>query len=156
MVRTLLFYKSWPYSIGKLGNIRFIVSLIILYIYYHAFDLFNTSTGLYSEGLFYYVFPAIFGGYLVYDIIKNKEYLGKSKEEKKDLIYRAAITLVFFLFFLITVPAYYYLAVVKIWGSCQLGIYDICKPVFIGLFLFVVILYRIKKIHKKTKKRFKE
>lgn len=151
-------YRSithWPYSIGKLGNIRFIISIFIIYVYYYAFDLFHTSDGIYSEGLFYYIFPVIFGAYFVYDIIKNLEYKEKSKKEKKDLIYRAAITFVFLIFFIVSAFGYYYLAIIEIWGNLELGNFVIWKPVFIGLFFLMIILYRFKKRHIKAKQRFK-
>jgi hypothetical protein len=151
-------YRSithWPYSIGFLGNARFIISLFIIYVYYYAFALFKTENVKYSEGLFYYIFPVIFGAYFFYDIIKNLEYKDRSQKEKKDLIYRGAITLVFLIFFILASIGYYYLAGVEVFGLLELGEVIIWKPVFIVLFFIMIILYRFKKRHIKSKQRFK-
>jgi len=145
-------YRSqthWPYSIGLLGKVRFVISVSILYIYYHAFYLFANN----SNGLFYYVFPLIFLAYLAYDTVKNIEYKDDS-EGGVDLINRLLITLLFLAFFISASYIFYLFITDNIPPVLNVGVLDSWKIEFLLIFSVLMGVYRYKKRRIKSELRF--
>jgi hypothetical protein len=141
--------SHWPYSIGLLGKFRFVISLSILYIYYHAFYLFANN----SNGLFYYVFPLIFVAYFAYDTVKNIEYKDDT-ENGVDLINRLLITLLFLAFFIIASYTFYLFTTDDVPPILDVGDLDSWKIEFLTIFAVLIGVYRIKKRRIKSELRF--
>lgn len=145
-------YRSithWPYSTGFLGKARFVTSLFILYIYYHALFLFENNL----NGIFYYTFPLIFGAYLIYDMFKNREYKD-DLEEKGDLRYRLLITAVFLGLFIIPSSWFYNMTVLKISPLLPVNDSDSWKIEYLIIFSALIGGYRFIKRRITTIQRF--
>ena len=148
--------RHWPYSTAKTGITRFIVSLSLLYLYYQSVNLLAGVNRQHYDDTLLYVLPAIFSGYVVYDVLKYLEYRNTAKRERKDIGYRLIITAVFFGSFLGLSAFYYHLAIVGSIIPLETGSIIVLRPLFIAIAVVLVIVYRYKKWHIKGKKRFDE
>jgi hypothetical protein len=145
-------YRSlthWPYSTGGLGKARFVTSLTILYIYYHALFLLENN----SNGLYYYIFPLIFATYLIYDIIKNLEYRDEVIEGQ-DLGYRLMITLLFLGFFTVASIWFYNIQIMNLSPLIPVDTLNSWKLEFLTVFSILIASYRLIKRRITTTQRF--
>ena len=145
-------YRSlthWPYSAGGLGKARFVTSLSILYIYYHALFLFENN----PNGIYYYIFPLIFGAYLIYDIIKNLEYRD-DMEERGDLNYRLWITVLFLIFLTSASLWFYNFDQMNLAPLIPVNSADSWKIEFLIVFSILIATYRLRKRRITTTQRF--
>lgn len=90
-----------PHSENALGNFRFITDLIIMFLYYYLLSLANPDKIHRYGETFIWVFPAIFGAYIVWDILKYFEYKCDAQKAIKDRKRRLWITVGFFIVFVI-------------------------------------------------------
>ena len=100
-----------PHSENSLGNFRFIVDLIIIFLYYYLISLADPSKEAQFHEAFIWVFPAIFLAYIGWDWLKFFEYksdLSKAVLQRKK---RALITVYFFLAFSVQSFIYQYVSV---------------------------------------------
>ena len=150
-------YRSithWPYTTGQFGIGRFITSIFIVFIYYYTFNIFNDSISDRRDEFFMFSFPIIFGAYLLYDSIKNREYSDISRREKKDLSYRLAITLVFLIIFIILAILFYLITDEKFFEYSSVVDSEVWKIVFLILLGLTIFAYRYKKRAFKSGQRF--
>jgi hypothetical protein len=139
--------SHWPYSTGFWGKARFVISLSILYIYYHAFYLFENN----SNGFFYYIFPFIFIVYFAYDVVKNIEF---RKEIGVDLVNRLLVTLLFLSFFIMASYSCYLFIKNEVPPILNVGVSDSWKIEFLIIFSVMIGYYRFKKRRITSELRF--
>lgn len=134
----------WPYSVGTLGIVRFILSILILFVYYYTFNLFSEPTDIKRNDFFIYPLPIAFFAYLVYDDVKNKEYGKASKKERAEMEYRLSITMLFLIISIALAIFYYSINVAKFFETYSLPESEIWRFVFLILFpnVFFIQIYQ--------------
>lgn len=97
--------QNKPHKISFFGNSRFVLDLFIGFWYFYLIQLSKPEFfGEFSQ-VFVWINPIIFGTYVIWDLVKFKEYNFKSQEKiiRKN---RSTKTIYFFTIFLIISYAY--------------------------------------------------
>ena len=144
-----------PHSDNKLGNLRFVVDLSIMFLVYYLISLTDptpidaTSYARfdYYEDTFTWVFPAIFGAYFAWDIIKYYEYKNVHQSEAKTNIQRGTKTLYFLLLFIIQSILYVHVVTPHYYSSLTWDGQNAWPIVFIFTSGGLVVGYRYSKWH---------
>ncbi|UVS68461.1 hypothetical protein NWT39_11185 [Nitrososphaera viennensis] len=85
---------------GKLGNARFVVDLVVVFLTYYIVSVANPESKGHFGDIFQWILPIMFGLYLLWDILKILEYREEEREEHKIRVRRMIITATFFALFI--------------------------------------------------------
>jgi hypothetical protein len=81
-----------PHSESGLGTARFVVDLFIIYLYYYLLKIIPGQT--HHGQIFVWIFPFIFGSFLLWDILRFYEYQKNVElDEKQGMKGRVLLTL---------------------------------------------------------------
>ncbi|MGI0056333.1 MAG: hypothetical protein ACREAK_03035 [Nitrosarchaeum sp.] len=129
-----------PHSENSLGNFRFIVDLIIMFLYYYLINLTDPKTFGQFKETFIWVFPAIFLAYIAWDGLKTLEYRSDPPKANLNRKKRNAITVYFFLIFVAQAIIYVYVTAYQPFLTWNGNI--IWNEIFISSSVALTIAYR--------------
>jgi len=90
-----------PHSENALGNFRFIVDLIIMFLYYYLLNLSDSKNIERYNETFVWVFPTIFMAYIAWDVLKYFEYKCDDPKVVKARLERLRTTIIFCALFIV-------------------------------------------------------
>lgn len=132
-----------PHSPNALGNFRFVTDLFILFLFYYLINLTDPDKFVQYGETFTWVFPLIFGTYIIWDLLKYFEYKSDIPQEVKKRKHRLKVTICFFFPFLIQALVYVY--VIQTQPFLKWDTSNAWDIVFMSSSFALTIAYRWKK-----------